>query len=242
MLDPIVGRWWMPDPLAEKAYHLTPYRYAFNNPVRYIDSDGLFELDNAHQYQRLSHYLQNTITGILSNEHIMKNLRSYGRLTDEQISNHFEWEKGPKIMVVDKLKGSKGLPVNGHFDGKNSPNVLFLDKDLVMQLENAFRKDADAALLFVISTLLHEYVHYGEYKDYGFIHDNDYGEGFEKYTYGQIIGSKEIARKVLQDWNKREDERRQNEEIYEHKMTWGEVEMWLNRALMRNPNIKVSIN
>jgi RHS repeat-associated protein len=48
--DPVVGRWWLPDPLAEKYYNISPYAYCANNPIRYIDPDGedikiFFELD-----------------------------------------------------------------------------------------------------------------------------------------------------------------------------------------------------
>src|SRR5690625_3367019 len=34
------GRWLSVDPLAAKAPHWTPYRYGFNNPIRYYDPDG----------------------------------------------------------------------------------------------------------------------------------------------------------------------------------------------------------
>jgi len=43
MYDPTVSRWWLPDPLAEKAYDWSPYRYGFNNPINVIDLTGLFE-------------------------------------------------------------------------------------------------------------------------------------------------------------------------------------------------------
>jgi len=52
----------------------------------------------------------------------------------------------------------------------------------------------------------------------------------------------DAAKKLLQEWNQRQEERKQNVEFYVPKMTWGEVETWLNKALMQNPNIKVTIN
>jgi RHS repeat-associated protein len=41
--DPVVARWWSMDPLADISPDLTPYRYAFNNPLKFIDPNGMYE-------------------------------------------------------------------------------------------------------------------------------------------------------------------------------------------------------
>ena len=41
--DPATCRWFMQDPLQELTPNLAPYKYGFNNPIRFFDKFGLYE-------------------------------------------------------------------------------------------------------------------------------------------------------------------------------------------------------
>jgi hypothetical protein len=107
--------------------------------------------------------------------------------------NVMKFNQGPTIVIED----INAPPYNGRtryaYFNSNQPDVIHIDLKTVTNFENTTNyKQNQAYTLFLVATILHETVHYGNNLNNFNEGRYDFGDGFEIDAYGSIIELKEF--------------------------------------------------
>lgn len=145
--------------------------------------------------------MRNQIPNLAFNDHIIDQIMKYTDLTKAEIIEHLKWGQGPTIEIIqlDNACGDCNNNVLGMFS-LSTPNILYLDIDLINTMENSQSGTimGDAFIFLVGTTLLHEYVHFGDNLD-GSDYPGEEGELFERDAYGQNVTSNNMIKILLKN-------------------------------------------
>jgi RHS repeat-associated protein len=169
MYDNRAGRFLSLDPYAAKEPGESPYGFAGNSPVMFIDQNGEYKMSPRLQrkYPVLTNLIKNLESLATVDPRVWEAFKSTMGLTEEQARSVVRWDEGPRLKVrnmknVVSAEGDDRPNVQyGKSSGKLDGQVAF-NKKMVDVMEgtrgNPEITPADAAAM-VFVTALHEPQH-----------------------------------------------------------------------------------
>ncbi|KIX21473.1 hypothetical protein SY27_07125 [Flavobacterium sp. 316] len=118
--DPALGRWMNIDPLAEKYYDKSPYTYALNNPVFFIDPDGK-NVDVTDLVNDKMNKNDSNDSGWL----LIQMMISLSEISGKTISVHEKKDGKSYLEASGEGNGSEGAKYVDHLLGKDTNIEVF---------------------------------------------------------------------------------------------------------------------
>lgn len=167
-------------------------KIVLENPMTILDYETLsspnFKMRKIDQlkYPNFTALVKSLKTEIQNNPATLNRLVELSGLTEQQVLANLTFGQGPNIRLVPNLTGPSG-PNYGNFNPAD-PTYINVNLDFVLGLEQSSLSSTRHATAFLLAvTILHEFIHFGNYVTGYDTQGNEMGNLFEISTYGIII-------------------------------------------------------
>lgn len=165
--DREVSRFLSIDPVAHLQTSYSPYLFAGNSPIYYIDFDGGFKWPGTAEEQKILENKYPNITKLMKNVHkladeyptLLQSMADNSGLTVDQIKANLQYGSGAEIIVVPH---SERAILKGQIARTPNEKKILIHEDLINDVENASGDALFEGMFALGIVLIHEEVHRGD--------------------------------------------------------------------------------